>query len=146
MIGYIAATPAIRDVVISGGDPLTWSTSRLIELLDRLNAIPHLEIIRIGSRVPVTMPQRINAELCSALEQYSPLWINTHFNPPREIPGEAATACSRLLRAGIPLNNQSVLLRGVNDDPGTMRALVHALLRIRVRPYYLYQCDPVRGT
>lgn len=146
MIDYIAAMPTVRDVVISGGDPLTWATSRLVDLLDRLSAIPHLEIIRIGSRVPVTLPQRITPELCAALERYSALWINTHFNHPREVTREAAAACGRLLRAGIPLNNQSVLLRGVNDDPVTMRALVHALLRIRVRPYYLYHCDPVRGS
>lgn len=146
MIDYIAATPAVRDVVVSGGDPLTWGTGRLVELLDRLSAIAHLEIIRIGSRVPVTLPQRITPELCAALERYSGLWINTHFNHPREVTTEAAAACARLMRAGIPLNNQSVLLRGVNDDVLTMRALVHALLRIRVRPYYLYHCDPVRGS
>ena len=146
MIEYIAATPAIRDVVVSGGDPLTWGTSRLVDLLDRLSAIPHLEIIRIGSRVPVTLPQRITAELCEALETYGALWINTHFNHPREVTRDAAAACRRLMRAGIPVNNQSVLLRGVNDDVVTMRALVHALLRIRVRPYYLYHCDPVRGS
>ena len=146
MIEYIAATPAIRDVVVSGGDPLTWGTSRLVDLLDRLSAIPHLEVIRIGSRVPVSLPQRVTAELCEALEPYSALWINTHFNHPREVTREAAAACRRLMRAGIPVNNQSVLLRGVNDDVVTMRALVHALLRIRVRPYYLYHCDPVRGS
>jgi len=146
MIDYIARTPQIRDVIISGGDPLTWSTARLVELLDRLDAIPHLEIIRIGTRVPVTLPQRITPELCAALERYSALWINTHFNHPREVTREAAAACAQLQRAGIPMNNQSVLLRGVNDDPVTMRALVHALMRIRVRPYYLYQCDLVRGS
>ncbi len=146
MIDYIAQTPTVRDVVVSGGDPLTWGTARLVELLDRLSAIGHLEVIRIGSRVPVTLPQRITPELCAALERYSALWINTHFNHPREVTREAAAACARLLRAGIPLNNQSVLLRGVNDDVLTMRALVHALLRIRVRPYYLYHCDPVRGS
>ena len=146
MIDYIAATPAIRDVVVSGGDPLTWGTARLVDLLDRLSAVAHLEIIRIGSRVPVTLPQRITPELCQALGRYSALWVNTHFNHPREVTREAAAACARLMRAGIPVNNQSVLLRGVNDDPVTMRSLLHALLRIRVRPYYLYHCDPVRGS
>ncbi len=146
MVAYIARTPAIRDVVVSGGDPLTWSTERLVDLLDRLAAIEHLEVIRIGSRVPVTLPQRVTEDLCVALAQYSALWINTHFNHPREVTREAALACSRLARAGIPLNNQSVLLKGVNDDPVTMRSLVHALMRIRVRPYYLYHCDPVRGS
>ena len=145
MIDYIANTPAIRDVIISGGDPLTWSSRRLHRLLERLRAIPHLEIVRLGSRVPVTLPQRIDAELCSALEQFAPIWINVHFNHPREVTREAAAACDRLLRSGIPLNNQAVLLRGVNDDVAVIRSLVHALMRIKVRPYYLYNCDPVRG-
>ncbi len=145
MIDYIARTPSIRDVVISGGDPLTFSTARIEELLQRLRAIPHLEVIRIGSRVPVTLPQRITPDLCAVLEKYGPIWINVHFNHPREVTREAALACDRLLRCGIPLNNQAVLLRGVNDDPVTMKALVHALMRIKVRPYYLYHCDPVRG-
>jgi lysine 2,3-aminomutase len=144
-IDYIAGTPAIRDVIISGGDPLTWATSRIEELLRDLRAIPHLEIIRIGSRIPVTLPQRITPELCAMLERYGPLWINVHFNHPREITADAARACDRLLRSGIPLNNQTVLLRGVNDDSETMRSLVHALMRAKVRPYYLYHCDPVRG-
>ncbi|MSR13068.1 MAG: KamA family radical SAM protein [Gammaproteobacteria bacterium] len=146
MVGYIARTPAIRDVVISGGDPFTWSTARLEELLGMLRAVPHLEIIRIGTRVPVTLPQRVTPELCAMLEKYEPLWVNVHFNHPREVTREAAQACDRLLRSGIPLNNQSVLLRGVNDNLPTMRALLHALMRIKVRPYYLYHCDPVRGT
>jgi lysine 2,3-aminomutase len=145
MIDYIAGTPAIRDVIISGGDPLTWSSRRLRHLLERLRAIPHLEIVRLGSRVPVTLPQRIDAELCSALEQFAPIWINVHFNHPREVTREAAAACDRLLRSGIPLNNQAVLLRGVNDDVEVIRSLVHALMRIKVRPYYLYNCDPVHG-
>jgi lysine 2,3-aminomutase len=145
MIDYIARTPRIRDVIISGGDPLTWSTARLDELLTRLRAIPHLEIIRLGSRVPVTLPQRIDDELCAMLGRHGPIWINVHFNHPREVTAEAAVACDRLLRAGIPLNNQAVLLRGVNDDIDVMRSLVHALMRIKVRPYYLYHCDRVRG-
>ncbi len=144
-VDYIARTPAIRDVIVSGGDPLTWSTDRIEELLRQLRAIPHLEIVRIGSRVPVTMPQRITPELCAMLDRYGPLWINVHFNHPREVTADAARACDRLLRSGIPLNNQSVLLRGVNDDADTMRSLVHALMRIKVRPYYLYHCDRVHG-
>jgi len=145
MIDYIAGTPTIRDVVISGGDPLTWSSRRPRQLLERLNAIPHLEIIRLGSRVPVALPQRIDHELCSTLEQFGSIWINVHFNHPREVTCEAAAACDRLLRSGIPLNNQSVLLRGVNDDVAVIKSLIHALMRIKVRPYYLYACDPVRG-
>jgi lysine 2,3-aminomutase len=145
MIDYIARTPTIRDVVVSGGDPLTFSTARIEELLARLRAIPHLEIIRLGSRVPVTLPQRITPELCAVLEKYGPIWINVHFNHPREVTREAEIACDRLIRCGIPLNNQAVLLRGVNDDPVVIKSLVHALMRIKVRPYYLYHCDPVRG-
>jgi len=146
MIGYIAAHPEIRDVIISGGDPLTLPTSRLEDVLARVRAIPHVEIIRIGSRVPCVLPQRIDAELCAMLEKYHPLWINVQFNHQRECTDEAMRACNLLLRAGIPLNNQSVLLRGVNDDIETMRALLHGLMRMRVRPYYLFQCDPVRGS
>jgi lysine 2,3-aminomutase len=146
MVDYIAQTPAIRDVIISGGDPLTWSSRRLRHLLGRLRAIPHLEIIRLGTRVPVTLPQRIDAELCAAIEEFGPIWINVHFNHPREVTSDAAVACDRLLRSGIPLNNQAVLLRGVNDDAEVMKSLVHALMRIKVRPYYLYNCDPVRGS
>jgi lysine 2,3-aminomutase len=146
MVDYIARTPQVRDVVVSGGDPLTFSVANLDRILGKLRAIPHLEIIRIGSRVPVALPQRIDAELCDMLQKHHPLWINVHFNHPREVTPEAARACDRLLRAGIPLNNQSVLLKGVNDDVETMRALVHGLMRMRVRPYYLYQCDPIRGT
>jgi lysine 2,3-aminomutase len=146
MIGYIAAHPEIRDVIISGGDPLMLPTPRLENVLARVHAIPHVEIIRIGSRVPCVLPQRIDAQLCEMLEKYHPLWINVQFNHPRECTDAAMRACNLLLRAGIPLNNQSVLLRGVNDDIETMRALIHGLLRMRVRPYYLFQCDPVRGS
>ncbi|MBK7641710.1 MAG: KamA family radical SAM protein [Planctomycetes bacterium] len=135
----------VRDVVVSGGDPLTCSTKKLESILSKLRAIPHLEIIRIGSRVPVSLPQRIDDELVEMLQRYHPLWINVHFNHPRELTPEAAKACDKLLRAGIPLNNQAVLLKGVNDSLETMRALVQGLMRMRVRPYYLYQCDPVRG-
>ncbi len=146
MVDYIAKTKTVRDVVVSGGDPLNNSTPKLEKILAKLRAIPHLDMIRIGSRVPVAMPQRITDELCRMLEKYHPLWINVHFNHPNELTKEAAAACDKLLRAGIPLNNQSVLLKGVNDTLDTMKALVHGLLRMRVRPYYLYQCDPVRGT
>jgi lysine 2,3-aminomutase len=146
MIRYIAAHPDIRDVIISGGDPLMLPTSRLENVLARIRAIPHVEIIRIGSRIPCVLPQRIDAKLCEMLEKYHPLWINVQFNHPRECTDAAMRACDLLLRAGIPLNNQSVLLRGVNDDIETMRALIHGLLRMRVRPYYLFQCDPVRGS
>ena len=145
MVDYIARTPAVRDVVVSGGDPLTYGTKKLEGILQKLRAIPHLEIIRIGSRVPVSLPQRIDAELCEMLARYHPLWINVHFNHPRELTAEAAAACDRLSRAGIPLNNQAVLLKGVNDDVETMRALCTGLMKMRVRPYYLYQCDPIRG-
>jgi lysine 2,3-aminomutase len=146
MTDYIARTPTIRDVIVSGGDPLTWSSARIEELLSELRAIPHVEIIRFGSRVPVTMPQRITHELCEMLERFGPIWINVHFNHPREVTADAGRACDLMLRHGIPLNNQTVLLRGVNDDSVTMKSLVQALMRIKVRPYYLYQCDPVAGS
>ena len=145
MVDYIARTPSVRDVVVSGGDPLTYSTKKLESILGKLRAIPHLEIIRIGSRVPVSLPQRIDDELCSMLEKYHPLWINVHFNHVAECTPDALRACDKLLRAGIPLNNQSVLLAGVNDSVAAQKALVHGLMKMRVRPYYLYQCDPVRG-
>ncbi|HUR28512.1 MAG TPA: KamA family radical SAM protein, partial [Planctomycetota bacterium] len=145
MVDYIARTPQVRDVVVSGGDPLTNSTPKLERILQKLRAIPHLEIIRIGSRVPVALPQRIDDELCAMLSKYHPLWINVHFNHPRELTPEAAAACDRLTRAGIPLNNQAVLLKGVNDSVTTIKSLCQGLMKLRVRPYYLYQCDPVRG-
>ena len=145
MLEYVAAHPEIRDVIVSGGDPLSLSLTYLEKILAGLRAIPHVEIIRFGSRVPVFLPQRIDAEMCAMLEKYHPVWINTHFNHPNEITPEAAAACDRLLRAGIPVNNQAVLLRGVNDCPYTMRDLVQGLMKIRVRPYYLYLCDQVMG-
>jgi lysine 2,3-aminomutase len=145
MVEYIARTPTVRDVVVSGGDPLDYGTHKLESILAKLRAIPHLEIIRIGSRVPVALPQRIDDELCAMLQRFHPLWINVHFNHPRELTPEAAAACDKLSRAGIPLNNQAVLLKGVNDSVDTIRALCHGLMKMRVRPYYLYQCDPVRG-
>lgn len=145
MIEYVAEHPEIRDVIVSGGDPLSLSLTYLEKILAGLRAIPHVEIIRFGSRVPVFLPQRIDAEMCALLEKYHPIWINTHFNHPNEITPEAAAACDRLLRAGVPVNNQAVLLRGVNDCPYTMRDLVQGLMKIRVRPYYLYLCDQVMG-
>ena len=146
MLNYIRSNTAIRDVIISGGDVLSLSTKRLEPVIAELRAIPHLEIIRIGTRYPVVLPQRIDEELCSMLGRYGPIWINTHFNHPRELTAEAAQACERLLRSGIPLNNQSVLLRGVNDTADTQRSLCQGLLRIKVRPYYLFQTDDVEGT
>ncbi|MGI2335681.1 MAG: KamA family radical SAM protein [Dehalogenimonas sp.] len=146
MIDYIRRTPAIRDVIISGGDPLTLSTRRLEEVLASLRAVKHVEIIRIGTRFPVVLPQRIDAELCDMLSKYGPIWLNTHFNHPNEITPEAAAACDRLLRAGVQVNNQSVLLRGINDTVGIQLKLCHGLLKAKVRPYYLFQCDQVQGT
>ena len=146
MLDYIRAHPEVRDVIISGGDPLTLSNQRLEVVLAELRKIRHVEIIRIGTRCPVVLPQRIDDELCSMLSKYGPIWMNTHFNYPREITPEATAACDRLLRAGIPVNNQSVLLKGVNDTPEIQRKLCHSLLRAKVRPYYLFQCDRVQGT
>jgi lysine 2,3-aminomutase len=144
-LAYIQNTPQIRDVLLSGGDPLVLAPKILEELLRRLREIPHVEIIRIGSRVPVFMPQRITQELCDMLEKYHPLWMNIHVNHPNEISAELEAATDRLSRAGIQLGNQSVLLAGVNDCVHIQRELVHKLVRIRVRPYYLYQCDLVEG-
>lgn len=142
---YIAETPAIRDVLLTGGDPLVYNERKLEYIISNLRKIPHVEIIRIGSRFPVLLPQRITTELCQMLEQHHPVWLNTHFNHPKEITPEAAAACDRLLRHGIPVQNQSVLLKGINDDVDTMRELLTGLLKIRVRPYYLYHCDNVVG-
>jgi lysine 2,3-aminomutase len=144
-VSYLQAHPEIRDVVISGGDPLTMSTPALERVLAAVRSVPSVEIIRIGSRTPVTLPMRIDHELVSMLRRYAPLWLNTHFNHPRELTPEAIEACGMLVDAGIPVGNQSVLLRGINDDPDTMEALLRGLVRSRVRPYYLYQCDLVRG-
>lgn len=145
MLDYIARTPSIRDVIVSGGDPLGFATDKLDRILGGLRAIEHVEIIRIGSRVPVALPMRVDDELVTMLARHHPLWINVHFNHPNEITPDAARACDRLSRAGIPLNNQSALLRGVNDDEAVLRALCHGLMQMRVRPYYLFHCDPVRG-
>ena len=145
-IDYIASRPEIRDVILSGGDPLLLADDRLDAILGALRRIPHVQIVRIGTRVPVTLPERITPKLVKMLRRHHPLFINTHFNHPREITEQSARACARLADAGIPLGNQSVLLKGVNDDPQVMRDLMQRLLAIRVRPYYLHQMDLVRGT
>ena len=144
-IEYIKAHEEIRDVLLTGGDALLFPEDRLEELLAQLRQIPHVEIIRIGTRTPCTLPQRITPKLCDMLEKYHPIWINTQFNHPKEITPEAEEACARLLKAGIPLGNQSVLLRGVNDTLEVMKKLVHELVRIRVRPYYLFQAQAIKG-
>jgi lysine 2,3-aminomutase len=146
MLDYIRKNRNVRDVIISGGDPLTLSTRRLEEVISRIRQIEHVEIIRIGTRFPVVLPQRIDDELCAMLSKYGPIWLNTHFNHPREITPEAARACDRLLRSGVPVNNQTVLLRGVNDTLAIQKRLCQGLLKIKVRPYYLFQCDEVQGT
>jgi len=143
---YIKAHPQIRDVLLSGGDPLTMSDERLKGILSRLHAIPHIEFLRIGSKIPAVLPQRITPALCAMLRRYHPFWMSIHFMHPRELTPEVAEACGRLADAGIPLGAQIVLTRGVNDDVETMRRLVLGLLKIRVRPYYIYQCDPISGS
>ncbi len=145
-LAYIRATPAIRDVLLSGGDPLTLSDERLEWILSELRRIPHVEIVRIGTKVPAVLPQRITANLVRMLRRYHPLWMSLHFTHPDECTPEAYRACGLLADAGIPLGSQTVLLRGVNDSVDTMRALVHHLMRMRVKPYYLYQCDPISGS
>ncbi|MDD2764613.1 MAG: KamA family radical SAM protein [Opitutaceae bacterium] len=142
---YIEAHPEVRDVLLSGGDPLLLSDRKLDHLLGRLRAIKHVEFIRIGSRIPVFLPQRITPELCEVFKKHGPIWMSIHVNHPKECTRELKDACERLAFAGVPLGNQSVLLRGVNDDAEVMRALVHRLLRMRVRPYYLYQMDLITG-
>jgi len=144
-IEYLKRTPQVRDVLLSGGDPLVLAPKILEQILTRLREIPHIEIVRIGSRVPVFLPMRVTQELCDMLAKFHPLWLNIHVNHPSEISLELEQACDRLTRAGIPLGNQSVLLAGVNDNVHIQRDLAHKLVRIRVRPYYLYQCDLVEG-
>ena len=144
-VAYLKEHPEVHDVIISGGDPLTLPTEHLEEILSSLRQVPSVQIVRIGTRVPVVLPQRVTDELCGMLHKYHPLWINTHFNHPREITAESAQACARLADAGIPLGNQSVLLRGINDRPQVVEELCRSLVSMRVRPYYLYQCDLVRG-
>jgi lysine 2,3-aminomutase len=145
-IEYIAATPTVRDCLISGGDPLSLDDERLEYVLARLRSIPHLEFIRIGSKQPVVQPMRVTPALTKMLRRYHPLWMSLHFTHPDEVTPEVAEACGRLADAGIPLGSQTVLLKGVNDDLATLKTLFHALLKIRVRPYYLYQCDPISGS
>ena len=145
-IKYIESNPEIRDVLLSGGDPLTLSNEKLNWLLSKLSRIPHVEFIRIGTKVPVVLPQRITSSLTDILKKYHPLWISIHFTHPEEITKETSAACKKLADAGIPLGSQTVLLQGINDDVETMKKLYHGLLKIRVRPYYLYQCDPITGS
>jgi lysine 2,3-aminomutase len=142
---YIEAHSEVRDVLLSGGDPLLLSDRKLDHLLGRLRAIKHVEFIRIGSRIPVFLPQRITPELCEVFKKHGPIWMSIHVNHPKECTQALKDACERLAYAGVPLGNQSVLLRGVNDDADVMKALVHRLLRMRVRPYYLYQMDLITG-
>ncbi|MCK9625425.1 MAG: lysine 2,3-aminomutase [Bacteroidales bacterium] len=144
-IDYIARTPQIRDVLLSGGDCLMVSDDKLEDIIKRLRAIPHVEIIRLGTRTPVVCPQRITDDLVNMLKKYHPIWLNTHFNHPNEVTPEAIAACEKMANAGIPLGNQSVLLRGVNDCVNVMKRLVHLLVKMRVRPYYIYQCDLSMG-
>ena len=143
---YLAAHSEIRDVIVSGGDPLALGTERLVRVLARLRELPHVETIRLATRVPVTLPQRITRELVRALRPYHPLWVMTHFNHPKELTPLSRRACRRLADAGFPVMNQTVLLRGVNDDAAVLSELFRGLVRERVRPYYLLQCDPVRGS
>lgn len=144
-IAYIERTPQVRDVLLSGGDALLVPDSTLEYIFKRLRDIPHVEIIRIGSRTPVVLPQRITPALVEMMQKYHPIWLNTHFNHPNEITAESKLACERLANAGVPLGNQSVLLRGINDCTHVMKKLVHELVKIRVRPYYIYVCDLSRG-
>lgn len=144
-IDYIKNTPQIRDVLISGGDSLLVSDETLEFILGSLRAIDHVEIVRFGSRTPVVLPQRITDDLCSIFRKYHPIWLNTHFNHPREITPEAKEACNKLADSGVPLGNQTVLLKGINDCPYIIKKLVHELVKLRVRPYYLYQCDLSSG-
>jgi lysine 2,3-aminomutase len=143
---YIESHTEVRDVLLSGGDPLTLADEKLEWLLKRLRAIPHVEFVRIGTKVPAVLPQRITPVLTRMLKRYHPLWMSIHFTHPQELTPETRCACARLADAGIPLGSQTVLLAGINDSVQTMRALMHGLLKIRVKPYYLYQCDPILGS
>ena len=145
-IEYIRRNKEIRDVLISGGDPLIISDNKLTWLLSRLKDIPHIEFIRIGTKVPVVLPQRITSGFVRMLKDYNPLWLSIHFMHPKELTDEVIQACSRLADAGIPLGSQTVLLKGINDDTGIIKKLMHGLLKLRIRPYYLYQCDPIIGS
>ena len=145
-IDYIRAHRKIRDVLISGGDPLTLSDERLDDVLTKLKAIPHVEFVRIGTRNPVTLPYRVTESLCAVLKKHTPVWMSLHFDHPKEITPPVKKACAMLADSGVPLGSQTVLMKGINDRPAIMKKLVHELLKIRVRPYYIYQCDPVKGT
>jgi lysine 2,3-aminomutase len=145
-ISYIAANKNIRDVLLSGGDPLALPDKKLEWLLSRLRKIPHVELLRIGTKAPAVLPQRITPDLTRMLKRFHPLWISIHVTHPGELTPEMSQACARLADAGIPLGSQTVLLSGINDDVDTMKKLVHGLLQIRVKPYYLYQCDPIPGS
>ncbi|MCF8051164.1 MAG: KamA family radical SAM protein [Desulfobacterales bacterium] len=145
-IDYIRSRPEIRDVLLSGGDPLTLGDDRLEWILSRLRQIPHVEVIRIGTKVPAVLPQRITPKLVRMLRKYHPLWMSLHFTHPDECTPEAFRACTALADAGIPLGSQTVLLKGINDSVAVMKSLVHRLMQMRVRPYYLYQCDPISGS
>ncbi len=145
-IEYIRKNPNIRDVLLTGGDPLLMSDDRIEDVVARVSEIPHVELVRIGSRTPCTLPSRITEELCRRLGKYKPFWINTHFNHPKELTPEAVEACGRIVDAGIPMGNQTVLLKGVNDDSAVLKELGERLVAARVRPYYLYQCQILKGT
>jgi lysine 2,3-aminomutase len=145
-VEYIREHPEVRDVIVSGGDPFLLSDERLGRILGWLRTVPHVEILRVDTRVPCVLPQRVTEGLAAELAKHHPVYVNTHFNHPREVTPEAKIACERLADRGIPVGNQTVLMAGVNDDPATVKALTQKLLAIRVRPYYLYQCDPVEGT
>jgi lysine 2,3-aminomutase len=145
-LAWLAEHPEVRDVIVSGGDPLVMSTERLVRVMQRLRALPHIETIRLATRAPVTLPSRVTDELVQALRAFHPIWVMTHFNHPKELTERAREACLRFVDAGFPVMNQTVLLRGINDDEGTLETLFRGLVRWRVRPYYLLQADPVRGT
>jgi len=145
MVRYVASSRQIREVILSGGDPLIYDDEKLEYILASFAAIPHVEILRIGSRTPAVLPMRITRDLCRMLKRFRPLWFNTQFNHPSEITEDSARSCDMLLSAGIPVSNQSVLLAGVNDTPAVMCDLLHGLQKISVRPYYLFHCEPVRG-
>ena len=143
---YIRAHKEIRDVLISGGDPLTLSDRVLEHIIKTLKSIPHVEFVRIGTRIPVTLPQRVTSELVNMLKKYSPIWMSIHFNHPKEVTKRVKFACDLIADSGIPMGSQTVLLKGINDNAATMKKLMHELLKIRVRPYYIYQCDPILGS
>ena len=143
---WLRKNPQIRDLIVSGGDPLAMATPRIVRLVEAIREIPSIETIRLATRVPVTLPMRITGELTRALRKAHPIWVMTHFNHPKELTRQSIAACERLADAGFPVMNQTVLLRGVNDDATTLETLFRGLVRARVRPYYLLQMDPVKGT